>query len=443
MDYKTCINEYIEKMSRSRKYINNVYGLLTKDAKEYIASIPNEWYFMKCVFAAARFLDTSAEDPNYEKHFADFSEAKERYKEKTGEEFLVDKNENFYSTKETSKYIIYKRFFKGVDKFSMGLTHFETAFINITSVAEYYFKYALIKLIEDDHLNFKENVNISISEIGKYDNIEEFKRALATKEADKVIRESFNDWIIFITKRNIKLSKLSEYMHDTKEIFQRRNVIVHNQCIVDDKYVKITDRHKVGDTLQVDDFYVDGAISTLLAFFIGIILEFYHKFNRHSAEYGSLLIDTSYQLLCCKEYEAIMMLSSYFTDTLIQDPETKKILEINTLLARKFLDSDWLTFKTAIIDDDYTSFPNFIQIAKYALLDDFERVYEMSLDLISENGAYLQGILLFPLFETYRNSDIFKEFMRSNEDNKHILEWMLDEGDCAIDRKAWEAICSR
>lgn len=84
---------------------------------------------------------------------------------------------------------------------------------------------------------------------------------LAQKEVDKIGYKSIEDFSeYFERKMEIKLTDFKEW-DSLKEIFYRRNLVVHNKAITNEIYCKKTGYEKVGDDLDLDVAYMSKSIN--------------------------------------------------------------------------------------------------------------------------------------------------------------------------------------
>lgn len=120
------------------------------------------------------------------------------------------------------------------------------------------FKY-LINKFPDAYLHDK---TITYTELMTMNSdIKDVKEKFLEKEIDEIMRQPISDWYnIFITRHKAKFDKESINFTDFKEIYYRRNLVVHNQSIVNDVYLSNTSTSfKKGEKVEVDKEYLEVA----------------------------------------------------------------------------------------------------------------------------------------------------------------------------------------
>ena len=68
------------------------------------------------------------------------------------------------------------------------------------------------------------------------------KEYVITVKAEELMRGSFDTWVEFLSSNTVEIDKLSNKLLRVSEIFQRRNLFVHNNGIVNHVYIKKTKR---------------------------------------------------------------------------------------------------------------------------------------------------------------------------------------------------------
>jgi len=102
-------------------------------------------------------------------------------------------------------------------------------------------------------------------------------------------RAVHGNWRVKTTKLKeigLDLPALQKYLEEILEITQRRNLLVHNDGIVDDSYIKfIPSRYKLGDQLLVSTRYFQRAINVIYTL---CFLLFYNQFEQHEENLQTL-----------------------------------------------------------------------------------------------------------------------------------------------------------
>lgn len=108
----------------------------------------------------------------------------------------------------------------------------------------------------------------------------------AQKSTNKLTRGGWQQRLGNLRTIGLDISIISKYSYEIIEVVQRRNLLVHNDGVVDDNYkAKISNRYEIGDHLLVSTRYFQRAIDIFHVF--GFVL-FYSQFGRYEENKQSL-----------------------------------------------------------------------------------------------------------------------------------------------------------
>ena len=204
-----------------------------------------------------------------------------------------------------------------------------------------------------------------------------------------------------------------------RELDLRRNLIVHNEGRVNQKYLSALPKKYTtpqdGSYLRCDDIYVVKSIESLIKF---AYLLYY-------------LITDGEEALCFLESIAFEFLSSekwdislFAYDLLLSIPALKNldktIYQINRLIAKKHINGLDQT-KEEIEQVDVSGMENRYTIAKKLLLEEHIEVNKL-LKIDYPESFDFHMIQTWPIFKEYRDSDEYKEFI-----NEHQTEYAMYE----------------
>lgn len=162
----------------------------------------------------------------------------------------------FKTAKRIRKVSKYKEFL-----FEMSLNHL------ITFYEAFIFEYYTLVFSSKPFLLKTEKKQISFEEIGKFKSMTALNKYLAEKEIKDILGENI-DKIADYFERKFKFTISSEFKDWTKlkEILYRRNLIVHNRGIADDKYCKNTGFKGIRKKIITDARYVEEAVAIVINF---------------------------------------------------------------------------------------------------------------------------------------------------------------------------------
>ena len=137
-----------------------------------------------------------------------------------------------------------------------------------------YFENLVSKVIKEDlklhpQRMSLENKQVPYSMLEKANDISDIKNMLIDEEVSALMYQSLKDWIEYLSNKvKLKQNYIRSIQEKLKEIIVRRNIIVHNEGIVNSIYLTIVDpmerkNIKQGDTLEVDEEYLNRAIDII------------------------------------------------------------------------------------------------------------------------------------------------------------------------------------
>ena len=103
------------------------------------------------------------------------------------------------------------------------------------------------------------------------------------------------------------------------EVFQRRNLIVHNGSRINAYYLNRVDPNlreglKPGDAIAVTKDYLRKAIDLIEADFILIAVELWRKWDKHSIERSDTLAGVAFEQMLAERWEVSRRLSAFLMD---------------------------------------------------------------------------------------------------------------------------------
>lgn len=272
----------------------------------------------------------------------------------------------------------------------------------------------LLKTYPQAYLSSK---SITYSELVSLEsNIDDIKNRFIDKEVEDFMRSPLSDWYkSFESKQKACFCFDNNEFEVFKEIYYRRNIIVHNQGIVNEVYLNsiCESDKKIGERLFVDKEYLINAFYATKKVLIGT----FYGLKKTSENYESLykyLNDYGYNCLVNKEWD----LAEYIFKLLLQDDKQQKadiICEkINLWISVK--NSKGLdVIKQDIEKLDISALNSQFIVAKYALLDDYDNVSNTLEDEINKSIP-VYCVKEWPLFNQYRESAQFHEFVKSHKE---------------------------
>lgn len=247
-------------------------------------------------------------------------------------------------------------------------------------------------------------------------NIEEIKEKFIDKEIDEFMRLPISDWYkSFETKQKAKFEFKDDDFEKFKEVYYRRNLIVHNQGIVNEIYKNNISscNVEIGERLEVDESYLNSAFSYARKIVIGTIWGL-RKIADDVNELNDYLFGYGYDCLKMEKWD----IAEYIFEILITD---KKQREIDIICEQINM---WISIKNGKgLDEirgdveklDVSAMQKQFAVAKYALLEDFDKV-NMYLEETIDKDIPAWCVDEWPLLKQYRSSSQYQDFVSSHRD---------------------------
>lgn len=291
---------------------------------------------------------------------------------------------------------------------------------------------ALISLVsyfeslEADLLNFyylsypsalpSEGKLLSLADLREIGSVEEAEKVLILKEVDSFLRESTENQIEYFTKRfKVDLKCTQPYFNALLEVILRRNLVVHNERIVNRLYIKKVDSEiirnnniKEGDQLAIDGEYLTSAIDTICIFGTMLIQQSWRKWDEKNIEDAdTVLREYTYDLLVEKRWEVVNKVAHYASSLNFGSDASTRIIKINQAIALK--EQNKLTEMNALLDrQDWSSCALRFHVARYALKEQYDQLVPLLDKAVANEEIDKHAILEWPLFRWFRESHVYE-----------------------------------
>jgi len=258
------------------------------------------------------------------------------------------------------------------------------------------------------------------SEIFDCDSIEDFKKKVIQKEIDALKRGSYIEQVSFLEKTfNIetlrKFSNWGKYV----EITQRRNIVVHNDGIISEQYVKICGNNnakcdtRVGQKPKLSYNYLMEAISIIEEVSIKLTQTLWRKCFPEEAfikEFDDILNGTIFSVLSDGEWSLAKELGEYgYYTARTKSAECKMMILVNYCIALNNLD-ERSKVEDLLRNTDFSIIDKEFVLAKFALLNDVENTIKL-MTKIGTGGTFFnkETYPSFPLFSEIKKEKSFRD----------------------------------
>ena len=302
----------------------------------------------------------------------------------------------------------------------------EKTIVNCLQIFEEYFSSILKILIskKPEAYFYDKSIKYSLL-IDK--NIEELTNELINQEADALMYAVSETIEKANQTHKLKLEKHQDIWDAYIELDLRRNIIVHNEGRVNQRYLSALPKNhpkpQDGSLLICDEIYVIKSIESLIKF--AYLL--YYLIS--DGEDELLFLDsTAFEFLSSEKWD----ISLFAYDLLLAIPTLKNIdktvYQINRLNAKKHINGLDST-KEEIKQFDISGMENRYVIAKELLLEHHAQVNEL-LKIDYPESFDFDMIQTWPIFIEYRKSDEYKDFI--NEHQTEYAKYELKEEETSV-----------
>jgi hypothetical protein len=255
----------------------------------------------------------------------------------------------------------------------------------------------------------------TFAEISEFGDLESFRTRVTDLYAENIMRGSVDDWLKWFAT-NLKLSEadIAEDWDVLSEIFQRRNVLVHNGGVVNHLYrakVKkmprdvarrraagIEARADVGKQYLQDSIAQLNAAGLVLAVRTALKLKAPKPGQHHAAM--TLISDASYEFLRDNRDRELVIFSERILPHCTEEA-TRLLVQVNLWCARK-RDGGAEAVASEVHQWDVRHCSQRFQIAKLTLLDQHEQAWEMAQHLMETGELHESEWKQWPLFADSR-----------------------------------------
>lgn len=278
------------------------------------------------------------------------------------------------------------------------------------------FKYVISRFpsayLNDKTLSYSEILEIK----SEFDVI---KETLLEREIDEIMRTPISNWYKLLKdKHKIHFENIDDYFEEFKEIYYRRNIIVHNNGKVNSAYLngvekKYRENIKQGTILTVDKEYIKKAFNLVNIVLYGTILAV-SDINKDSYLLHDLLHDYAFQHMIDNNWDV----SLYVYKNIM----TKKTPSTTTTDSEMWKINYWISLKNKygiesireeVNNYDVSAMEGRYKIAKACLLNNYKEINSL-LEIYINTQIYPQNIEDWPLFIQYRKSAEYKKFKKEH-----------------------------
>jgi hypothetical protein len=297
--------------------------------------------------------------------------------------------------------------------------------ISLLSSAEWFYSQLLHFFYDTNpHVAGIKKKTLTLEELKSFGTIEDAEKYLIDSKIEGLLRSSFSDWIDTLkSELGLSLGYLSDFKNELIEIYQRRNLFVHNGGIVNSIYLsKVMESDKsIGDRLTVNEGYLDNAIDKIHVLFSMIACELWKNDLPEDEERAGFLMDLNYGYLKQGKWVVAKLPNTFLSKDVKQPVIPRTYAQLNCWLCEKRMKG--LDKVRAELDkQDFSDKSILIQLALSALKEDEKTFFSLLPKAINSEELPVKYLFDFPILEEMRATKSFEEFIDKNEKVKEYKE---------------------
>ncbi|OCI31036.1 hypothetical protein OERS_22460 [Oerskovia enterophila] len=248
-------------------------------------------------------------------------------------------------------------------------------------------------------------------DVTSHSSIESLREQTIERAVNEMLRASFDDWLATFEKKfSVAVPSVVREVA-VREVFQRRNLVVHNDSVVNELYREkvrgLPECPPVGVQLVVDAEYLRDAADRLWATAWHLAWAFGDKLIKGGDReiFEMFICNVPYRHLEDKRYRAIEFADCAHVVRSVKDEGNALILKVNVWLAKKRLGKfdecrdEIVAWPTAHLSPQY-------QLARLALLDQLEEGMALVEEIRYTKNLSFTSWYTWPLLEELREYEL-------------------------------------
>ena len=283
-----------------------------------------------------------------------------------------------------------------------------SSLISLVSVTEVFLS-QLLHLFFQKHpsaVNAKDK-QFTFEELTNFSTIDEARAYLVSWKIENIIRGSYEDWYDYL-KNNFKLELSGTVKHHNHlvEHFQRRNLFVHNDGVVNKIYLSKVDKSLAKPDMLTKKFtvskgYLFAALDRFEAVFLQIAFELWMKCDKTSEKRSSFIVHSAYDALLNKRWRVATEVATFIEKDKAADEVTILMAKVNSWIARKNIEDKSLVM-SEVKAFDVSAKDGLFKLAKHCLLEETDAALSLAKQLEKSKQISLDDLLEWPLFVDLR-----------------------------------------
>lgn len=309
---------------------------------------------------------------------------------------------------------------------------YTNSLISLLSNVEWFFSQVL-HYYYDEHPDSAgvQQRTLTLKDLKTFGSVDDAEKYLIDVKIDQVLRGNLESWISLLKEEiGLGLGYLKDFMDELIEIYQRRNLFVHNGGVVNSIYIsKVNENLRkgigIGEKLSVNKQYLENSICKLQKAFILIGAELWKKLNPDDEKRGEILGEIVYENLLHSRWDICEGLCYFLLQDSKINPVDKTIAQINYWLCKKEL-GQYSQIENEVGKIDYSDKKEIFQLGLCAIREETEKIIELLPITLDTNQTNIERIEEFPILKDFRKTKEYAEFKEKSkyfkEKNKEVVK---------------------
>lgn len=259
-----------------------------------------------------------------------------------------------------------------------------------------------------------EEKSLSLEDLNRFKDIEEARDYVIEKKVENIMRKSLREWIDTLKKKaKLRMSYLELSLDKMHEVQRRRNLLVHNDGIVNRIYLsdlpeELRGGLNIGDNITVELDYLNLSIELFELNCILVSAELWKKISPSDTQRAELLLYLAYDNLVKKRWKTTEGLSYFCMKDARMSQVYKKLAKLNYWLSIK-RQGRWEEVVEEANGEDFSDVKRRYRLGWLALCEKKDEFFELVPEVIKVGDITAGELKKFPIFAEVRKDPRFSK----------------------------------
>lgn len=258
-----------------------------------------------------------------------------------------------------------------------------------------------------------EEKSFSLKDLRDFGSIEDARQHLIETKIESVLYGDVEKWIEAVSRHaDCDASGLRGSLDEIVEVCQSRNIIVHNDGVVNRRYLERVNptlhRAKVYEKLPLSGSYLERAVEAVDAYFLSLAYLAWKRQLRSDERRASQFHFIAYERLRRRRNAAAEVLAKLVESDDASSEESRISARVNRWQACKW-SGRMESVRAEVEKWDTSALSSKYAMAKAVLLDQHDKAVEYLKDNLARNEVTSLDISEWPLFKELRRTECFEK----------------------------------